>query len=233
MKELYENFKKDYDKYFKGKYAYCNHERTGYLKKKVELTTCDKNGRELIWSGFNVKLYVPPIEMMGYTLIEYSVQRFYYEDEDYEDYEADKTKLIEKKYKILFNKNYILNLAKVMDELRSLGVYVNATTLTTLRKEANNALWMLEKPKKIELVFDEPVSYLIKDELTGYYKMGISKRPIQREKTLQAERPVIKLVKIFDKNVENHLHYKYRRERLRGEWFNLTKLQVHYICTHY
>jgi len=76
-------------------------------------------------------------------------------------------------------------------------------------------------------------TYIMKDNHSNLYKIGRSIDPIKREKTLQSEKPSIKLIKTFDKNIENELHIKYNDFRVRGEWFNLNNIQVKYICTHY
>ena len=80
------------------------------------------------------------------------------------------------------------------------------------------------KPKK---------TYLIKNLKNGFYKIGYSNNPIKRERTLQSEEPTIKMVKVWDKFIEKELHDKYKDQRVRGEWFKLTHIQVKYICTHY
>jgi hypothetical protein len=80
------------------------------------------------------------------------------------------------------------------------------------------------KPKK---------TYLIKNLKNGFYKIGYSNNPTRREKTLQSEEPTIKMVKVWDKFIEKELHHKYKEQRIRGEWFRLTPIQVKYICTHY
>lgn len=76
-------------------------------------------------------------------------------------------------------------------------------------------------------------TYLMKDEHNGLYKIGISKNPKFRESTLQSEKPSIKMVKTWNKDIEKLLHKEYDKNRVRGEWFNLTKVQVKYICIHY
>lgn len=80
------------------------------------------------------------------------------------------------------------------------------------------------KPKK---------TYILKDKNTGYYKIGKSTNPLDREKTLQSEKPTYELIKIFNKDIETQLHKKYKKENVRGEWFNLSKIQLKYICTNY
>lgn len=47
---------------------------------------------------------------------------------------------------------------------------------------------------------------------------------MKREKTLQAEEPDIAILKLWEKDMafEKHLHKKYIKQRVRGEWFKLT-----------
>lgn len=80
---------------------------------------------------------------------------------------------------------------------------------------------------------NKQTSYILKDKNTGYYKIGKSVNPLKREKTLQSEKPTLILVKKFKFNWESDLHDKYKSQRIRGEWFNLNKTQLKYICTHY
>ena len=79
----------------------------------------------------------------------------------------------------------------------------------------------------------EVKTYLMKDNLTKLYKIGRSKNPLNRERTLQSEKPSIKMVKVWTENIETKLHKEYSNYRVRGEWFKLTKVQVKYICTKY
>lgn len=76
-------------------------------------------------------------------------------------------------------------------------------------------------------------TYLLKDCNTNLYKIGKSVNPLNREKTLQAEKPTYKLLKVWNDNIEKELHEVYKNQRVRGEWFSLNKTQVKYICTHY
>ena len=73
----------------------------------------------------------------------------------------------------------------------------------------------------------------MKDNHTKLYKIGFSNNPKPRETTLQSEKPSIKMVKIWNKNIERKLHKLYSEYRVRGEWFNLTPIQVKYICTQF
>lgn len=76
-------------------------------------------------------------------------------------------------------------------------------------------------------------TYLMKDNHNGLYKIGFSNNIKNRETTLQSEKASIQMVKTWDKNIEKHLHKLYDNNRVRGEWFDLTKIQVKYICTHF
>jgi hypothetical protein len=79
----------------------------------------------------------------------------------------------------------------------------------------------------------ERKTYIIKDCNNGLYKIGFSNNPIKREKTLQSQNPNIKIVKVFEKNIEKELHLNYKEFRVRGEWFNLNNTQIDYICKKY
>ena len=76
-------------------------------------------------------------------------------------------------------------------------------------------------------------AYILKDNNTGYYKIGKSVNPKDRERTLQSEKPTIKMIKEFKTDIEKELHQKYFKQRIRGEWFNLNEIQLKYICTTY
>ena len=76
-------------------------------------------------------------------------------------------------------------------------------------------------------------TYILKDKNTGYYKIGRSSNPLNREKTLQSEKPTYELIKIFNNDIETKLHKKYNKQNVRGEWFDLSKIQLKYICTNY
>lgn len=66
--------------------------------------------------------------------------------------------------------------------------------------------------------------YVIKNNVTGYYKIGNSKDPFRREKTLQSQEPDINMIVLHKAHtcVETKLHRKYKDKRVRGEWFDLT-----------
>jgi hypothetical protein len=73
--------------------------------------------------------------------------------------------------------------------------------------------------------------YLIFNQQNGYFKIGRSKDPLKREKTLQAEEPEVALLKIWEAepSFEKYLHKKYTTFRKRGEWFALTFKELYEI----
>lgn len=71
------------------------------------------------------------------------------------------------------------------------------------------------------------------DHNTGYYKIGKSKKPRFREKTLQSEKPTIEMLFVINKNIEKELHRRYSDKRVRGEWFRLEDKDVEYLRKKY
>lgn len=76
-------------------------------------------------------------------------------------------------------------------------------------------------------------TYLMYDSNTNFTKIGKSKNPQQRERTLQAEKPTISLFAISEKDVEKELHQKYASRRIRGEWFDLSEDEINAILSEY
>lgn len=75
--------------------------------------------------------------------------------------------------------------------------------------------------------------YLMQDTTNDYYKIGISNKPDYRERTLQSEKPTIKMIackkyptRRIAMSIESALHSAYSQQRLRGEWFNLNDADV-------
>jgi hypothetical protein len=66
--------------------------------------------------------------------------------------------------------------------------------------------------------------YLMVDNTNGLIKIGRSKTPFYREGTLQSKEPQTHLFSYWraPKEVENELHRKFKKKRVRGEWFRLT-----------
>lgn len=76
-------------------------------------------------------------------------------------------------------------------------------------------------------------TYLMKDDNTGYTKIGKSLNPKKREYTLQSEKPTISLFMTCDKLVERELHNLFAIKHIRGEWYNLSEKDIEYIVSNY
>jgi prophage antirepressor-like protein len=64
-------------------------------------------------------------------------------------------------------------------------------------------------------------TYIMYDENSNLYKIGVSKNPKQRESTLSSQIPKIKIILFLDRNIEKLLHKLFENKRVRGEWFKL------------
>lgn len=73
--------------------------------------------------------------------------------------------------------------------------------------------------------------YLMKCHRTGLIKIGRSKKPAFRERTLQSEKPDIELIRQWGatEDIEAHLHAHFDASRVRGEWFQLTEKDIDWI----
>ncbi len=73
--------------------------------------------------------------------------------------------------------------------------------------------------------------YLMKNNRSGFYKIGRSVNPKFRERTLQAQEPQIELLDtcIAPKELEKELHQQFSNKRIRGEWFELNNIDVNTI----
>lgn len=76
-------------------------------------------------------------------------------------------------------------------------------------------------------------TYLMFDSNTKCTKIGRSKNPRIRERTLQSEKPTITLFRVCEKDVEQRLHTKFSHKNIRGEWFDLTQEDIDWICKEY
>jgi hypothetical protein len=80
---------------------------------------------------------------------------------------------------------------------------------------------------------EECYVYFMFDTQSLCYKIGVSNLPEWREKTLQSEKPSIKLIaakKFVNRriaaNFEKALHDSYSHKRKRGEWFQLDQEDI-------
>lgn len=79
---------------------------------------------------------------------------------------------------------------------------------------------------------DNTFIYMMKSNLTGFIKIGKSKKPKARERTLQSEDPLLEMIftsPLVDSVEEFELHQMFSDKRVRGEWFNLTNEDVIFI----
>ena len=80
------------------------------------------------------------------------------------------------------------------------------------------------KASTVEFGPQETRVYVMIDKNTGYYKIGRSKNPKARERTLQSEKPTIEMLFNYPGlNIdEKELHNLFIEKRVRGEWFDLS-----------
>jgi hypothetical protein len=69
-----------------------------------------------------------------------------------------------------------------------------------------------------------PHVYIMLNSDSNHFKIGNSKNPAHRERTLQAQEPCIHLIKFWPAHIsiEKELHSIYKSKRIRGEWFDLS-----------
>lgn len=80
------------------------------------------------------------------------------------------------------------------------------------------------KESNSELEKSKEYVYLMVNTQTSLIKIGTSKNPIYREKTLHSQEPSVYLIVKWkcNKEIEKKLHKKYQHKRKRGEWFKLS-----------
>lgn len=93
-----------------------------------------------------------------------------------------------------------------------------------------------ENQKNNKIYGDKCYLYLMIDTSNNFYKIGISNKPIYREKTLQSEKPTIDMIakkefpnRKIASSFEKALHSSYDSKRIRGEWFDLNQDEVNDI----
>lgn len=65
--------------------------------------------------------------------------------------------------------------------------------------------------------------YVMQNRRNGLFKIGFSKNPSFREKTLQSEEPEVEMIFAYKGSIEieKKIHDRYSKKRIRGEWFSL------------
>jgi hypothetical protein len=82
-------------------------------------------------------------------------------------------------------------------------------------------------PKKLKAT----TVYVMHNTQSGYYKIGCSKTPTVRERTLQSQEPTIELIATYPGSYQNEkeLHEHFADKRIRGEWFTLSPSDIDWI----
>ena len=68
--------------------------------------------------------------------------------------------------------------------------------------------------------------YLIYDTSSKLFKIGRSVDPIRRLKNMETGNPNLKLLFFTDTLVENELHKKYQKLKVKGEWYKLGIIEL-------
>jgi len=76
-------------------------------------------------------------------------------------------------------------------------------------------------------------TYLIKDNINNYIKIGKTTDELHRFKALSQSNPNLEYMFTINKNVETALHCRYKYKRKYGEWFNLTNDDIYNIRNKY
>lgn len=76
--------------------------------------------------------------------------------------------------------------------------------------------------------------YLMEDLRNDHIKIGYSKTPEKRERTLQSEQPemVLRFAIPAEKEEEWRLHNRFAASQVRGEWFDLNACEVYEAITY-
>ena len=74
-------------------------------------------------------------------------------------------------------------------------------------------------------------TYLMYDDISGYYKIGKSINPEFREKTLMSQTPKVRLIYKCKESIvsEDYLHKIFKYKRIRGQWFDLNTEELDHV----
>lgn len=134
------------------------------------------------------------------------------------------------------------------EEMYYMGSFVEAVgdvldKVPELVREAvslRKTFWSCNTPKihlvsateQMELAETQKTFVYLMSHVNGLTKIGFSKNPQAREKTLQAEDPRLQMLFSVpaSKGTESRLHEIFKSVRKRGEWFDLKPHHVDWIC---
>ena len=76
-------------------------------------------------------------------------------------------------------------------------------------------------------------TYILKDELSGLYKIGKTSDLDKRLKSLRCGNPFISLYATIGRDCESELHKLFDSKRFEREWFNLSDDDIEFIVQTY
>jgi hypothetical protein len=132
--------------------------------------------------------------------------------------------------------DYVANVARLIDAAWQ-AIQDGSAARIKAREERQQQMRTIEQPPIVEpsnrdFVYEQEKTFVyLMRHTNGLTKIGRSKNPRTREKTLQAEDPRLEM--IFhceaDGSVESRLHQIFDSVRVRGEWFDLMPHHVEWI----
>jgi len=94
--------------------------------------------------------------------------------------------------------------------------------LLRIKEERGRELINLKLPRNIT----SKMTYIMADTSCMLYKIGQSKTPTKREKTMLAQSSQIKVIAVSKFLMEKELHRQFKHCRIRGEWFQLSESEL-------
>jgi hypothetical protein len=137
------------------------------------------------------------------------------------------------KQEMEFMGDYVDDLGRMLDAALE-AMQEGTRTRMQAAKVAKERVVAMQKqelqPINAPIQFQKTFLYLMR-HTNGLTKIGRSKNPQKREKTLQAEDPRLEMIFHCEANefVERRLHKIFDSVRVRGEWFNLLPHHVEWI----
>jgi hypothetical protein len=129
--------------------------------------------------------------------------------------------------------SYVSNIGRLLDAAWE-AIQEGTRTRMQAAKVAKERVLAMQKqelqPINTPVQYQQTFLYLMR-HTNGLTKIGRSKNPQKREKTLQAEDPRLEMIFQCEANefVERRLHKIFDSVRVRGEWFNLLPHHVEWI----
>lgn len=129
-------------------------------------------------------------------------------------------------------KMYIDDISKLNPTIEDLlaieSIFKSVENIHYYHKDYGFVLMMwLSRGHKINNQLINTKTYLLKNTLTGHYKIGkTSKLKIEDRVKQLAVGAKIEIVSFCNIDIEKKLHNKYSIKRVFGEWFNLSKEEV-------